>query len=174
MGRNLTPVEDIYNTAQALFPEKHRMPKLIVITGGEPFRQNITNLVVLLRRGGALVQIETNGTFAPPDGFPKGVRVVCSPKARKVATGLIPFIAAYKYVLDAHAVSTSDGLPVSILGRGQTPARPHEGFEGAVYVSPMDVQDKELNELNVQTTVQVCKKYGYILNLQLHKIVGLP
>lgn len=173
-SRQAQPIEMIYNTVNSMFPVTQVKPQLVVITGGEPFRQNISPLASLLNRGGAIVQIETNGTFNPPEGFPKGIKVVCSPKAGKVAKGLIPFITAYKYVLDAHDVSTSDGLPTSILGKRVAPARPHAGFQGAIYVSPMDVQDKDLNELNVQTAVQVCMKYGYILNLQIHKIVGRP
>lgn len=173
-SRESTPVETIYERAQALFPTTCVMPQLVVITGGEPLRQNISGLCALLFRGGALVQIETNGTFGLPPEFPKGVRIVCSPKAGKIASALLPHISCYKYVLDAHDVSTADGLPTRILGRGMAPARPPKGFPGAIYVSPMDVQNAEGNELNVQTTVNVCLRYGYILNLQVHKIVNLP
>lgn len=152
------------------------MPRLVVVTGGEPFRQNISALCHDLLACGLMVQIETNGTYAPAPGFPEPghVRIVCSPKAPKVAEGLIPYISAYKYVLDAYSVSKTDGLPTRVLTKGIPPARPHKGFQGPIYVSPLDEQNRETNELNQACTVRACMRYGYILNLQVHKIVNLP
>ena len=47
---------------------RFRLPKggLVVITGGEPFRQNLSYLLRALTEHGYYVQIETNGTLPPP------------------------------------------------------------------------------------------------------------
>ncbi|MDE3061294.1 MAG: 7-carboxy-7-deazaguanine synthase QueE, partial [Pseudomonadota bacterium] len=52
--------------------------RLVVITGGEPLRQNIVPLCEALLTEGFKVQIETNGTLARP--LPENVEIVCSPK----------------------------------------------------------------------------------------------
>ena len=64
---------------------------LVVITGGEPFRQNLTPFVNALLDQGFRVQIETNGTLFLPrgngedPGFPYyRVTIVCSPKTGKI------------------------------------------------------------------------------------------
>ena len=157
-------------------PSQH---PVLVLTGGEPFRQHLQEFLTLCSARGVLVQIETNGTLGPdylPDMIKTGHRlpvIVCSPKAGLVQPRLYPFIAAYKYVLDYREVSPEDGLPTSVLGNGIAPARPHEGFEGVVYVQPLDSQDTEENEAHLAAAVKSCMRYGYTLCMQLHKIVGL-
>lgn len=171
--RERRDVADIAERCRNLFPGSHSKPRLVVITGGEPFRQDISELARELLERGYMVQVETNGTYAPQPHFPKGVHIVCSPKAPRVATGLIEYgIRAYKYVLKI-GEAEEDGLPKAILD-GKRPARPHDGFKGAVYVSPMDVQDPDLNKANVGYAAHVCMNHGFILNLQVHKLVGLP
>jgi organic radical activating enzyme len=174
-GRELHAVEDIVNAAVGAIPASNKSIILFVITGGEPFRQNITPLVHKLReaRQRCLIQVETNGTFNPTEGFPNTVKVVCSPKTGRVAEGLKPFISAYKYVIESGRVDPDDGMPTSML-MSQTPARPHEGFQGPVYVTPFDAQDKDHNELNTLATAQTAMRHGYIAQLQLHKLLNLP
>ena len=90
--------------------------KLVVITGGEPFRQDIGPSVRLLLKAKIRVQIETNGTLYLR-GFPYwnlGVTIVCSPKTGKVNKKLALFIDAYKYVLHADTMA-DDGLPIRAL-----------------------------------------------------------
>jgi 7-carboxy-7-deazaguanine synthase len=150
---------------------------LVVITGGEPLRQNVLPLIKLLQNEQIHVQIETNGTLPPPEGFDSldtPVTVVCSPKAPRVNPKLAPFVDAYKYVLDSDDIDPQDGLPMTVLGGPVRPARPHEGFAGRIYLSPMDVQDPAKNHTNTRAAVNVCMEFGYILNLQIHKLVGLP
>jgi 7-carboxy-7-deazaguanine synthase len=174
-GRLDYTVNQILEYVDRLYPETpFERPRLVVITGGEPFRQNVSPLAAALVQCGAMVQFETNGTLAPLADFPKVIRVVCSPKTRRVAFGLLPFIFAYKYVLQAGHVA-EDGLPSSVLGTPDIqPARPHLGFTGPVYVSPMDEQDSARNRANLDAAVLSCLRFGYILNLQVHKLVGLP
>jgi 7-carboxy-7-deazaguanine synthase len=156
---------------------------LVVITGGEPFRQDITSLCRGLLSAGYKVQIETNGTLPPTPDLDQRVQIVCSPKTGKVAAALKERITAYKYVINAESVNESDGLPTSILGSKVPPARPHMGYNGPIYVTPMDVGSdgghsglsyKELNFRNAQRVAEIAMRYGYIFNLQLHKYVNLP
>lgn len=155
---------------------------LVVITGGEPFRQNIIPLIKSLRACHFEVQVESNGTLSPfgvPTTYyqqPK-FEVVVSPKAGKVHPDLYPFIIAYKYVLDAEHIS-DDGLPSSVLGLPAAPARPHDGYSGPIYVQPADEQETAhgmhiKNELNQRAAIKSAMKFGYILAVQVHKIIGL-
>ena len=147
--------------------------KLAVVTGGEPFRQNITGLVHALQELGYLVQIETNGTLPPSPGLPP-CAIVCSPKAPKVNQRLLDFgILAFKYVVDANNGTLEDGLPAAIL-HGMQPARPPADFDGDIFMSPMDECCPEANARNLGVAVRSCLKHGYRLQVQLHKLASLP
>jgi 7-carboxy-7-deazaguanine synthase len=153
---------------------------LVVITGGEPFRQNISPLVRLLLNTGYQVQIETNGTCFL-DGMPwSKVTIVCSPKTGKLDEELP--IHYYKYVLDAEHVSKEDGLPTSVLGMRAPPARPRKNdldINIPVYVQPaepMEISNKKYNEkmkANQDAVVVSCMTFGYRVCLQIHKYLGL-
>lgn len=166
-------VDDIVHDARKLQSEViHPTNQLYVITGGEPFRQPIIPLVNRLRALGATVQIETNGTLAPAEKC--HAMVVCSPKTPRIAPGLLESgIDALKYVLEADHIG-ADGLPTSVLGKAIKPARPPEGWHGKIYISPFDCGDPVENVRHVQAASDVCMRFGYTLNLQVHKIVGLP
>ncbi len=160
----------------------HPGPVLVVISGGEPFRQNITPLCHALLDEDYQVQIETNGTLAPPFGFPAGnlmqpgAWVVVSPKAGKVHKQTAAIAVAWKYVLNADSYDPEDGLPIRALDHTASPrvARPPEDFPvGAIYLQPADVQDEELNAINTRAVVRSCMKHGYTVCLQLHKILQL-
>jgi organic radical activating enzyme len=159
---------------------------LVVITGGEPFRQNITELCKLLLANDYTVQIETNGTFPPPAlsfyewaslDFSRSdaLFVVCSPKTGKINGQLAPLISAYKYVLSAGDVA-DDGLPEYVLEHPCSEggvARPPEDFFGPIYLQPADYKDAQLNALNLQAVVDSCMTHGYTLQLQIHKLLGV-
>lgn len=173
--REVLTVEQILARVQEFDP-KHKMG-FVVITGGEPFRQNITPLCAKLGKADFHVQIETNGTLPPSPDFGElffDVTVVCSPKGTRVAEELQTFITAYKYVLDDQDADPSDGLPMTVLGAKRRPARPHASFGGEIFVSPMDVQDFTRNHANRRYVVQQCMMFGYVVNLQLHKLLNLP
>lgn len=152
---------------------------LIVITGGEPFRQAIGPLVTLLISKGYRVQIETNGTLFQ-SGMPwhrSELTVVCSPKAGILNTQLIPHIQALKYVITTGDVDPTDGLPIHALDHpvGRRVARPPAGFlRQNIYVQPSDLGDRTINSANLQTAINTCMQYGYTLCLQTHKIINLP
>jgi 7-carboxy-7-deazaguanine synthase len=159
---------------------------LCVLTGGEPFRQNLAPLVRRLLRGGWRVQVETNGTLFLPD-FPyedRLVTLVCSPKTPSLHPHAAPFFGHLKYIVQAGQVDPEDGLPLTSLDSGCRPVRPGHlpAFRGAesgyhagreVWVQPQDDYDSAQNELNTRTALESCFKFGYRLSLQIHKQLKL-
>lgn len=145
---------------------------LVVITGGEPMRQNMVPITKHLILAGYQIQIETNGTIWQPLQFGK-VIICCSPKTGALAEKLLEHIDYYKYILDARYVDPTDGLPTSTLGNGVKPARPHND-EVEVYIQPEDAQNEEQTTANVSAAVQSTMRFNYRISLQLHKILGMP
>lgn len=160
----------------------HRM-KLAVITGGEPFRQQLSFLIMSLVRSGYYVQIETNGTLPPPPLVPfntnpsqsLGAYIVVSPKAGKVHPDIWYHACCAKYVMNYHSI-LDDDLPGNVLGQGDVEevARPPFGWKRPIYLQPEDSQDLTVNLQNQRACVASCLAHGYILQLQTHKIIGLP
>jgi len=152
--------------------------KLVVITGGEPFRQDLGFLIQDLNGQDFHVQIETNGTLPAPlhiDDY--DCTIVCSPKAGKIHPEIGYYADAFKYVLSADSVDLEDGLPTLALNHTASPrvARPPEEFDGPIYLQPMDPGPTETVQYsrNVQACIESCMKHGYILQLQTHKIIGV-
>lgn len=146
---------------------------LVVITGGEPFRQNISVLVYLLRLKNITVQIETNGTLPVPPNMADNVVIVCSPKIGTVQKSVATRAACFKYVMSSGSVDAEDGLPILALGHSAAPkvCRPPKGVP--VYLQPMDCGEAEGNKRNLQACVESCLKHGYTLQLQTHKLIGV-
>lgn len=145
---------------------------LVVLSGGEPFRQNVLNFILALQAEGYFVQVETNGTMPPPLPWPREAMIVCSPKAG-INAALAEHIYAYKYVVQHGAVDLADGLPLYALGAlGRKVSRPVR-TGSLIYVQPCDEQHEVRNRLNMNTAVNSCLKFGYRLCLQVHKIAGL-
>ena len=172
-GAAIESIESILTRVQMAFGD-YKGQRLVVITGGEPFRQQIEPLCSLLHLSGMIIQVETNGTLGlQGHEYDYPIQIVVSPKAGKVHPTLYPYITAYKYVLDSNNVDLRDGLPTSVLGMPAAPARPHEGFGGYVYVQPADESNGWTNAGNCQAAITSAMKFGYRLCLQTHKIVGL-
>jgi len=151
---------------------------LVVITGGEPFRQNISLLAGRLLLFGYDVQVETNGTLPPPDRLPLATYVVVSPKTAKINKQTAVRANCFKYVLEADQVA-DDGLPLMALGHTtghrDRVARPPEGHRGQIYVNPMDAKDPAENMANLKAAAaSVMEHKNYILGIQVHKEIGLP
>lgn len=161
-----------------VYPDKkeptHYFPApLVVITGGEPFRQPIAHLVNTLLMHGYAVQIETNGTLYRELPFSNGdLTIVCSPKAGSVNNKLMRYISAFKYVASvADLKGSPDGLPMKALdhSNGGMLARPADWWRGEIYLQPADHKDENVNKANLQAVVDSCLRYGYRLCLQMHK-----
>lgn len=150
---------------------------LVVITGGEPFRQDITALVPALNECGFVVQIETNGNFYRQLPTSKNVVIVCSPKTSKVHELLQNHELYFKYVLDKDSWDTVDGLPCKVLGNptvGDKVCRPpHNIARNRIYLQPADTADVTNNAVNMAIVTSNCIRFGYTLCLQTHKIAGL-
>lgn len=152
----------------------------VVLTGGEPFRQNFVPFADLLLYKDYGLQIETNGTLCSvlfvelAEGAPKEqLSVVCSPKGPKINDALAPFIGAYKYILDADNIA-DDGLPKTTMGLSTPVARPPGKWcPQWVYVQPLDTGDPVQNQRNVQACINSCYQHGYRLSYQIHKLLGL-
>lgn len=150
---------------------------LVVITGGEPFRQNLQAVVAYLLKEGFRVQIETNGTLYPGDAFlfhHPNLRIVCSPKTSVVHKKLVEHVDAFKYVATGSSIM-EDGLPRHALehpNAGQL-FRPPPSWHGTIYLQPVDEQDEAKNAYNRAAVIASCMRHGYRLCLQLHKIIGL-
>lgn len=156
---------------------------LVVITGGEPFRQNITPLVTRLLGLCFNVQVETNGTLALPDDLAQvvetnparyGCHIVVSPKAGKVHPSVEAAACAYKYVM-AYYSEDADGLPKLALDHSASPrvARPPEGRVIPIYLQPMDSADMDENDGHLAACIDSCIAHGYTLQLQVHKLINL-
>lgn len=150
---------------------------LVVITGGEPLRQPIENLVEHLLVAGYAVQIETNGTlyrdlpFNNPD-----LTIVCSPKAGTINKRLMEHVDAFKYVAGWEDLEYSpDGLPMKALdhSNGGGLARPAGWWRGEIYLQPADHKDEQTNNQNLCAVVRSCLQNGYRLCLQMHKYADI-
>ncbi len=157
-------------------------PGLVVITGGEPFRQHIGQLVGILLGYGFYVQIETNGTLPPPPEVMwskqphqrKGAYIVCSPKSGRLNSITEREACCFKYVLSHSSINPQDGLPMHVLDHSAHPHVARAPFRGRmVYLQPADAHDVAENNLNNQAVVQSCIKFGYNLQLQVHKFLDL-
>ena len=174
-GRELLSLDSIRTRLRKILPARY-MP-LVVITGGEPFRQRITLLVAMLIDLGYIVQIETNGTLKLPDDLFDGYTptIVCSPKAT-VHESVWKHCKDVKYVLDIKSQSNADGLPLHALeNRVQVKvSRPPSNWKGTIWLQPADMQEEERNLANRQAVINTCETFGYRLSLQTHKIIGVP
>jgi 7-carboxy-7-deazaguanine synthase len=159
---------------------------LVVITGGEPLRQQtgVEYLSLWLQQKlGCYVQVETNGTLPPPGistlnkdvSERRGLYIVVSPKAGRVNPETAKWACAYKYVMNHRSIA-EDGLPQHALHHTLGTlklARPPVDFKGTIYVQPQDDQDAAINKLNQDACVESCMRHGYVLQLQTHKLLGL-
>jgi organic radical activating enzyme len=173
-GRSQISLEKLKQAIDKLTPLPER--GLAVITGGEPFRQDLYPLVSHLIYRNFEVQIETNGTLDISSvSHLASCRIVVSPKTPRIHPSVHRYVHAWKYVLQDGNIDWNDGLPIYALGLNmkQHVARP-ETERGDIYIQPMDEQDEEKNYHNLQACVKSCKEFGHILQLQIHKLIGVP
>ena len=158
---------------------------LIVITGGEPLRQPIERLCEELLKLKYIIQIETNGTLFRE--LPKEIKIICSPKVairnphrgasasarsplnkvdhnkyHSIRPDLLARISAFKFIISASDKNYSQ-IPDFVKANPQIP----------IYVQPMDEKDEAKNRANLQRAVALCEQEGFLLSLQIHKILGI-
>lgn len=163
----IMPLADVMQKIKelALNDNGVRVRKLVVITGGEPLRQNIVPLCEQLLADGFAVQIETNGTLYRD--LPEKVDIVCSPKNTglgymRVREDLLRRISAFKFIISA---GQRDYNGVSDVGQGE--------YGIPVFVQPMDEYDEAKNAANTKLALELAQKHGYRLSLQTHKILKI-
>lgn len=134
--------------------------KLVVITGGEPFCQDIIALTDWLHEAGFKIQIESNGTVVPDDLFPwERVNLVISPKAKPPA--LLPQAQAVKFVLRNQEQPDRFSLTLA------------KGLNIPIFVQPVDDKDPAKNKANLDWCVELCIENNWRLSLQLQKIINV-
>lgn len=152
--------------AKILELSQNKKYNLIVITGGEPLRQPISPLCQKLLDEGFLVQIETNGTIFRE--LPREVKIICSPKITNgkyhaIRPDLLSRIDAFKFIISS---GKKEYCEIAEIGQSQTKA--------AIYLQPMDEYDEAKNLANRLLTLELAKKYGARISLQMHKILQIP
>ena len=152
-------------TAKAANEKGERVRGLVVITGGEPFRQPIEALCRALLAEDFIVQIETNGTLWRE--IPKGVDIVCSPKATEkgyfpLRPDVLSRVSCLKFLISEHMQPYTD---VPDVGQGD--------YGMPIYVQPMDEYNDAQNAKNQQRALALANANGYRLSLQTHKILGI-
>lgn len=145
----------------SLNPKKERSVSLIVLTGGEPFRQNINILCSILLQKNFQIQIETNGTLY--QDIPQEVEIICSPKISNNKyypphNQLLPRITAFKFLISSN-----------IQGYDAVPELGQQKFKIPVFVQAMDQYDKAINIANENLAVEIAINNGYRLSYQIHK-----
>ena len=138
---------------------------LVVITGGEPFRQNLTNLCMLLENLNYIIQIETNATLYRK--IPNSVKIVCSPKNVSgkyylIREDILFHTIAIKFLVSAQLYNYQDIAEV-----GQTK------FAIPVYIQPIDEYENMKNKRNLHLAKELAYKNNAILSIQMHKIIGI-
>ena len=165
-------LQELLDRIEELRPDKC---DLVVLTGGEPFRQNIAPMVQACLERGLRVQIESNGTLWVDLPQDPRLSIVCSPKTPKLHETTAARITAMKYVIKAGEQDPEDGLPVASTqaeGKQARLARPQAHHQ--VYLMPLDEQDPVLNAENLRACVESCLRLGYRLTVQGHKTWGVP
>jgi 7-carboxy-7-deazaguanine synthase len=145
--------------------------QLVVISGGEPTRQNLKPLITHLHRLGFRVQIETAGIFWQP-GL-ETIEIVCSPKTSKIDPRIYAHAAAFKYIID-HKMKFDKFIPITATQPGARPSRlaaPRP--DSPIYLSPMDAYEPEHNRLNRLKVIELALRYGVYAGVQLHKILEI-
>lgn len=148
--------------------------KLLVITGGEPVRQNLSLIIREMVFHGWTVQVETAGILW--QDCLKDTVIVCSPKTAIIQPKIHDIAHAFKYVIQAGEVDPEDGLPLTNTqqenGKPHRLARPRPG--APVYLSPMDLYDPVKNAANIKQVRDIAQKFPYRAAVQLHKILNVP
>lgn len=188
-GRLMTYQEVVTEVVKLTLPSGCQT-NLVVLTGGEPLRQQVIPLITFLGQLGFHTQIETAGTLWPPAAQPgltldnlvgKVCSIVCSPKTGKVNENVQMMCDDYKYIIREGMSLGVDGLPNSSTQDRQIEQGLWRPSNRAVriWLQPCEEYndgkpDAAATAVNMKLAAQLAMRYGYRLSLQLHKVVGLP
>lgn len=176
---------------------------LIVLTGGEPMRQQIIPLLARCADIGWYVQIETAGTVWPPevavaefdgragrivslDALVDGdmVQLVCSPKTPKVHPKIEEHCDHFKYIIKK-GETDERGLPNQSTQLMNSPAKIYrpdpDNVLPTIWLQPCfeyadleGYEEKALkNKQNRDEVVRLALKHGHRISLQQHRILGV-
>jgi 7-carboxy-7-deazaguanine synthase len=174
----LTPIQSLVNDIKARFTPAQR--RLVVMTGGEPMRQNWSLLAeFLLGTGTDIIQVETAGTLWQHDleRLLSRIHFVCSPKTPGVHKMIAIQCKDWKYIVKARESDATDGLPNrgtqrATIGIVQQLYRP-SGPGQCIWLSPCDEYDPGKNHENLMAVRNLALAHGYRVSLQMHKTLGV-
>lgn len=177
---------DVAEITERLLAFSKRQRRLVVITGGEPLRQNLRKLCEgLYALGTERIQIETAGTLWV-EGLEGWIRenrltIVCSPKTPKVHPSILHYCRDWKYIVrendlrDPQSLLPASGTQAATQGKyaplARPPARYNHELPDTIWLSPCDEQNSIQNRANMLLARDICLSKGYRLSLQVHKIV---
>jgi len=92
------------------------------------------------------------------------VEIICSPKAsggayHPLRPDILPRITALKFILSKHQAAYAQ-LPDWVTGL-------------PVWLQPMDEQDAQKNQENLDYALELAEQYGYKVSLQSHKLFDI-
>lgn len=125
----------------------------VVVTGGEPAMQLTSSLIKRLHDKGKFVQMETNGTIAPPSELDW---VTCSPKGAPLATDSV------------------DELKLLYHGAGQDLSKYDNITAKVRFLQPCDTGEPRRNAEILQAAIEAIKADPrWRLSLQTHKLINI-
>lgn len=181
-GVRVVEANKLVNEVTNAWPHAPQAGALVVISGGEPLRQNIGFFCDRLIELGYKVQLETAGTIWPAFSLPLSVHIVCSPKTGGINPHVLERCRDWKYIVGVGDAIDERGLPSSntqdrsgkaqrlARGAGTTWLQPRYEYHDNDITKPNDVQ----NTANLQFAAWLCLQHGYRLSMQQHKVLGLP
>lgn len=154
-------ITNILNMVQD-FKNNFKYTNLIVLTGGEPFLQDINTLCKYLVKLGFLVQIETNGTLYKD--IPEEVKIICSPKTvngkyLKINNEIALRAHSFKFLISDN-INGYNLVPEWI-----------ENYKKPIFIQPIDQNNELLNKKNLDLCYKIAIEKGYRISLQMHKII---
>lgn len=149
----------------------------VVITGGEPFRQNFIPLAKELLRLGFTVEVETAGTLWIDEfsDINPHVHVTVSPKTGKLNENFGWAADAWKYIVSDEN-HNNNALPIyrmhpSTNAQVDPIATPMNDLP--VYLQPMDCNDRIKQQWNIEATLDLAWQTGHKVSIQTHKYIGV-
>lgn len=188
-------VDDIVAAVHGRGPENKAQwvqgTRLVVITGGEPFLHDTSDLVSTLIRQSYIVQFESNGDLLREDSAP-GAAVVVSPKIvmhtgryARPPQGMLERADYLKVLVSADPENPYHELPAYLesfterKGPGRIFISPINEYKRTLEENEMasmwsGVYDHEKCAKNNAYAAQLVMQHGYRLSLQMHTYVAVP